>query len=63
MDSQSDAFIHRYAALRLLDAHRDGSIDHSRKIWTLLVFMIWHGIFVEKRITPDVPAPVYPVRV
>jgi hypothetical protein len=32
VDSQADAFIDRQAALRLLDAHRDGSIDHSRKI-------------------------------
>ena len=63
VDSQADAYIDREAALRLLEAHRDGSIDHSRKIWTLLVFMIWYGIFVEKRISPDVPEPVYPVRV
>lgn len=51
------------AALRLLDAHRDGPIDYSRKIWTLLVFMIWHGIFVEGRIKPIVPEPVYPVKI
>jgi len=25
------------------------------------VFMIWHGIFVERRITPEIPATVYPV--
>jgi len=23
--------------------------------------MIWHGIFVERRITPEIPATVYPV--
>jgi len=50
-------------ALRLLDAHRDGPIDYSRKIWTLLVFMIWHGIFVEGRIQPVIPEPVYPVKI
>jgi len=49
------------AALRLLAAHRDGPHDYSRKIWTLLVFMIWHGIFVEGRIRPAVPQPAYPV--
>jgi asparagine synthase (glutamine-hydrolysing) len=49
------------AALDLLAAHRDGQIDYSRKIWTLLVFMIWHGIFVEGRIRPEIPEPVYPV--
>jgi asparagine synthase (glutamine-hydrolysing) len=51
------------AALRLLDAHRDGPIDYSRKIWTLLVFMVWHGIFVEGRIKPEIPQPVYPVAI
>jgi asparagine synthase (glutamine-hydrolysing) len=50
-------------ALRLLAAHRAGPHDYSRKIWTLLVFMTWHGIFVEGRITPQIPEPVYPVRI
>jgi asparagine synthase (glutamine-hydrolysing) len=61
-DSQADAFIDRDRALGLLAAHRTGPHDYSRKIWTLLVFMIWHGIFIEERIRPDVPEPVYPVR-
>jgi asparagine synthase (glutamine-hydrolysing) len=61
-DSQADAFIDREQALALLAAHRSGPHDYSRKIWTLLVFLIWHGIFIEQRIKPDVPEPVYPVR-
>jgi asparagine synthase (glutamine-hydrolysing) len=62
-DSEADELIDKQAAVRLLDAHRDGSNDYSRKIWTLLVFLTWHGIFVEQRIKPEVPEPVYPVRV
>ncbi|MCL2780919.1 MAG: asparagine synthase (glutamine-hydrolyzing) [Actinomycetia bacterium] len=62
IDSQADALIDRDAALALLDAHRAGPHDYSRKIWTLLVFLIWHGIFVEDRIHPDIPEPAYPVR-
>ena len=56
--------VHRHATPRcaLLDAHRDGPHDYSRKIWTLLVFLIWHGIFVEGRIHPEIPEPTYPVR-
>jgi asparagine synthase (glutamine-hydrolysing) len=42
--------------LGLLDAHRRGEADHSRKIWTVLVFCVWHAIFVEGRIDPR-PAP------
>jgi len=62
-EAGTDHLIDTKAALELLTAHRDGQIDYSRKIWTLLVFMIWHGIFVEGRIHPEVPEPVYPVAV
>ncbi|MCU1657650.1 MAG: asnB [Pseudonocardiales bacterium] len=61
-ESEAHELIDLPAALRLLDAHRAGPHDYSRKIWTLLVFLLWHGIFVEERIHPDVPEPVYPVR-
>jgi asparagine synthase (glutamine-hydrolysing) len=43
-------------ALALLDAHRRGEADHSRKVWTVLVFCVWHAIFVEGRIDPR-PTP------
>jgi asparagine synthase (glutamine-hydrolysing) len=60
--SQAEELIDKQAVLTLLDAHRAGPHDYSRKIWTLLVFLIWHGIFVEQRIRPEIPEPVYPVR-
>ena len=59
--SGADRYIDTQAALALLEAHRVGPHDYSRKIWTLLVFIIWHGIFIEGRISPAVPEPVYPV--
>src|SRR3954463_1279962 len=34
----------------------------ARQVWEVLVFMIWHGIFVEERIRPEIPETVYPVR-
>ena len=61
-ESQADDLIDRGTALRLLAEHRTGPHDYSRKIWTLLVLLLWHGIFVEKRIRPIIPEPVYPVR-
>ena len=36
-------------------------IDHSRRLWTVLAFMIWYGIFVEKRIDPGIEEKEYPV--
>jgi asparagine synthase (glutamine-hydrolysing) len=62
MKSQTDAELDRNAVLKLLEEHRSGSLDHSRRIWALLVFMLWHGIFVEGRIRPRIPEPHYPVR-
>ncbi|HEV7656897.1 MAG TPA: asparagine synthase (glutamine-hydrolyzing) [Mycobacteriales bacterium] len=59
--SGTEYLIERAAIRRMLDEHRAGPHDSSRKLWTVLVFMIWHGIFVERRIAPEVPATVYPV--
>lgn len=61
-ESQTDDLIDKPAVLRILEEHRTGTVDHSRRIWALLVFMLWHGIFVEHRIHPRVPEPHYPVR-
>jgi asparagine synthase (glutamine-hydrolysing) len=38
----------------LLVAHRNGEADNSRKIWTVLVFCVWHAIFVERSLDPGV---------
>jgi asparagine synthase (glutamine-hydrolysing) len=61
-DSATDALLDKQAVLALLEEHREGRRDRGRQIWALLVFMLWHGIFIEHRIRPDVPEPVYPVR-
>jgi asparagine synthase (glutamine-hydrolysing) len=37
---------------QLLREHRAGGVDHSRKIWTILCFCLWHGIFVDGAIDP-----------
>jgi asparagine synthase (glutamine-hydrolysing) len=59
-DSHAGHLIDLDAVTRLLDAHRTGGVDHSRRIWTLLVFLLWHGIFVEGRIHPAAPDPASP---
>jgi asparagine synthase (glutamine-hydrolysing) len=61
-DSGTEELLDKQAVLRLLDEHKAGALDHSRRIWALLVFMLWHGIFVEGRVKPDVPEPHYPVK-
>ncbi|RSN53061.1 asparagine synthase (glutamine-hydrolyzing) [Amycolatopsis sp. WAC 04182] len=61
-DSRTDALLDKKAVLALLEEHKAGQLDRSRQLWALLVFMLWHGIFVENRIKPEVPEPVYPVK-
>lgn len=38
----------------LLEEHRREEADHSRKVWTVLVFCIWHAIFVERSLDPGI---------
>jgi len=38
----------------LLAAHRKGEADHSRKVWTVLVFCVWYAIFVERSLDPGI---------
>jgi asparagine synthase (glutamine-hydrolysing) len=41
-------------AVKLLEAHRRGEADNSREVWTVLVFCVWHAIFVERTLDPGV---------
>ncbi|HEY2673492.1 MAG TPA: asparagine synthase (glutamine-hydrolyzing) [Rugosimonospora sp.] len=61
-DSGTDELLDKRAVLALIEEHKAGPMDRSRQIWALLVFMLWHGIFVEDRIKPEVPEPIYPVK-
>src|SRR5699024_10628448 len=62
LDAQTDEFLDPAAVLRLLDEHRSGTADHSRRIWTILVFLLWHGTFVTGDIRHLVSEPSYPLR-
>nr|WP_296772006.1 asparagine synthase (glutamine-hydrolyzing) [Rhodococcus sp. (in: high G+C Gram-positive bacteria)] len=60
-ESETDHILNKAAITAMLNDHRDGKSDHSRRLWTVLIFMVWHGIFVEKRIVPTIAEPTYPV--
>lgn len=51
------------AAVRsMLDEHRTGTTDHSRRLWTVLIFMLWYAIFVDQSVRPAIQEPTYPVQ-
>ncbi|MGA8546474.1 MAG: asparagine synthase (glutamine-hydrolyzing) [Mycobacterium sp.] len=60
--STTDHLIDVSAVRRMLDEHRCGTTDHSRRLWTLLIFMLWHAIFVEHSVVPQISEPQYPVQ-
>ncbi|MGY1620366.1 asparagine synthase (glutamine-hydrolyzing) [Geodermatophilus sp. SYSU D00691] len=64
-ESQTDEWLDRDHVHRLLESLRTAdqpSKRTARQVWEVLVFMVWHGIFVEERIKPEIPETVYPVR-
>lgn len=48
-ESETDHLINKKYVLQLLDDHCAGKFDYSRKIWTVVIFMIWHAIYVEDK--------------
>ncbi|WP_028399640.1 asparagine synthase (glutamine-hydrolyzing) [Ectobacillus panaciterrae] len=48
-ESQTDYLIDKQYVLNLLEAHCAGKGDYSRKIWTVLSFMVWHQIYMEHK--------------
>ena len=60
--SQTDELIDIPAVRRMLDEHLAGTSDHSRRLWTVLIFMLWYAIFVEHSVVPQIGEPQYPVQ-
>ncbi|MCR2821778.1 asparagine synthase (glutamine-hydrolyzing) [Lederbergia panacisoli] len=48
-DSDTDHLINKQYVLNLLEDHCQGKMDYSRKIWTVIVFMIWHSVYMENQ--------------
>lgn len=43
----SQKFFNIAPLLKLLDDHRDGKADNSRKIWTVFTFLVWYKVYFE----------------
>ncbi|CAG9622439.1 asparagine synthase (glutamine-hydrolyzing) [Sutcliffiella rhizosphaerae] len=42
-------YFHKEYVKKMLAEHRKGTKDNSRKIWTVLIFLIWQDIYEQKR--------------
>lgn len=43
----ANEFFHTDKLLKLLDDHKDGKADNSRRIWTVYMFLIWYEVYFE----------------
>ncbi|WP_082232030.1 asparagine synthase (glutamine-hydrolyzing) [Halobacillus massiliensis] len=46
-NSPTDYLINKQVVLDLLEAHLQERGDYSRKLWTVLMFMVWHQVYIE----------------
>ena len=47
--SKSDEFFKPNKIIKLLDEHKKGKKDNSRKIWTIYSFLVWYDEYFNKR--------------
>ncbi|MBR3198422.1 MAG: asparagine synthase (glutamine-hydrolyzing) [Bacilli bacterium] len=45
MFEKNNRFFETKRIVKLLDDHKKGKADNSRKVWTIYVFLLWHEIF------------------
>ncbi|KWW17646.1 asparagine synthetase B [Peribacillus simplex] len=48
-ESQTDYLFNKQQIMQLLENHVNDKMDNSRKLWTILTFMIWHQLYIEKQ--------------
>ncbi|ARO17785.1 asparagine synthase (glutamine-hydrolyzing) [Bacillus tropicus] len=48
-ESKTEHLIDKQYVLNLLEAHCADKGDYSRKIWTVIAFMVWHQIYIEHK--------------
>jgi len=44
----AEKFFNKEFIIKLLDDHRNGKADYSRKIWTVFIFLVWYDVYFNK---------------
>src|SRR5690606_921076 len=48
LESKTEYLLQKSQCLKLLVDHAYGYHDNGRKLWTILVFMLWHKLNIEE---------------
>jgi asparagine synthase (glutamine-hydrolysing) len=46
----AEQFFHTEKLVQLLDDHRAGKADNSRKIWTVYMFLVWYDVYFHDEV-------------
>lgn len=46
----AEQFFHTEKLTQLLDDHKNGKADNSRKIWTVYMFLVWYQVYFEENV-------------
>lgn len=49
LSSYADEYINKKEALKLLEDHRTGKADNYRPLWTILTFITWYRLYVDRQ--------------
>ncbi|MCQ6278446.1 asparagine synthase (glutamine-hydrolyzing) [Bacillus sp. EB600] len=61
-ESNTDQLINKAYVLKLLEDHCQGKHDNSRKIWTVLAFMVWHQVYMEGKYSFQTEKKLQPMK-
>ena len=50
LDKAADKYFNTEELIKLLEDHRSGKHDNSRKIWTVFMFLTWYKVYFEDQI-------------
>lgn len=48
-ESFTPEYFNYSAVEKLFEDHLQGKADNSRKLWTIIIFLIWHDIFIKEK--------------
>jgi len=51
-DRNTDYLLNRKKTIKLFQEHIHNYADHGRKLWTLMIFKLWHGLYIDQNIKP-----------
>ena len=48
-ESETDDLIDKQFVLRLLDRHAQNKGDYARKIWTVIMYILWYNTYLNEQ--------------